>query len=449
MTDSGAAKIHPKAGPPWSGNTPDAQDKIGFWAVTAIGVGGMVGGGIFAVLGLAVALAGGGTPVAFLLAGLVALVTAYSYARLSVSFPSQGGTVIFLDRAFGGNLFTGSLNTLLWLSYVVMLALYAFAFGSYGATFLPSAWQGWGRHVLICLAIVVPTALNLMSADVIGKAETYVVGIKIALLVFFVVVGVFGVEPQRLAPATWSPPLHLLAGGMIIFVAYEGFELIANTAQDVRDYRRVLPRAYYASVGFVILLYVLVSMVTVGTLPLGEIARAKDYALAAAAKPFLGAAGFRLIAVAALLSTLSAINATLYGSARLAFTIAKEGELPAFLEKKVWNQHIEGLFITAALALMLANYSGLSAISTLGSAGFLMVFAGVNAANWALHQKTGSRRWLCVLGVAACLAALGALLWQSAGEDPGSLWVLAGLVGCALGIEGGYRLFRRGGLRLR
>jgi len=438
----------PKNSLPWSGNTPDDQGKIGFWAATAIGVGGMVGGGIFAVLGLAVSLAGGGTPVAFLLAGLVALVTAYSYARLSVSFPSQGGTVIFLDRAFGGNLFTGSLNTLLWLSYVVMLALYAFAFGSYGATFLPPAWQGWGRHLLICLAILVPTALNLMSADVIGKAETYVVGIKIALLVFFVAVGLFGVQPQRLAPATWSPPLHLLAGGMIIFVAYEGFELIANTAQDVRDYRRVLPRAYYASVGFVILLYVLVSAVTVGTLPLAEISRAQDYALAAAAKPFLGSAGFRLIAVAALLSTFSAINATLYGSARLAFTIAKEGELPAFLEKKVWNQHIEGLFITAAAALVLANASGLSAISTLGSAGFLMTFAGVNAANWVLCDKTGSRRWLCVVGVVACLAALAALLWQSAAQDPGSLWVLVGLVGSALGVEGGYRFFRRGRLRL-
>jgi amino acid transporter len=298
------------------------------------------------------------------------------------------------------------------------------------------------------LAIIVPTALNLFSADIIGKAETYLVAIKITLLAFFAAVGVFGIQPQRLAVAAWSPPLHLLAGGMIIFVAYEGFELIANTAQDVRDYRRVLPRAYYASVGFVILLYILVSAVTVGGLPLAEIAKAKDYALAAAAKPFLGAAGFRLIAAAALLSTMSAINATLYGSARLAFTIAKEGELPAFLEKKVWNKHIEGLLITSVLALFLANSSGLSAISTLGSAGFLMVFAAVNAANWALHDQTGGRRWISGLGAAACLGALGALLWQSAGQDPGSLWILAALVGCALGVEGGYRLFRRGGLRL-
>ncbi len=290
----------------------------------------MVGGGIFAVLGLAVALAGGGTPLAFVLGGLIALVTTYSYARLSVTFPSQGGTVKFIDQAFGGNFFTGSLNTLLWLSYVVMLALYAFAFGGYGATFLPDGWQGWGKPAVIALAILLPAALNLLSADIVGKAETYVVITKVALLTLFVGIGSIGIDTRRLAPDTWASPVQLLAGGMIIFVAYEGFELIANTAQDVRDYKRVLPRAYFAAVGFVIVLYFLVSLVTVGNLSLDQIAKAKDYALAAAARPFLGDFGFRLIAVTALLSTFSAINATLYGSARLSFTIAKEGELPAF-----------------------------------------------------------------------------------------------------------------------
>lgn len=100
-----------------------------FWEVVALGVGGMVGGGIFAVLGLAVQLAHGGTPVAFAVAGGVALVTAYSYARLSVTFPSQGGTVTFIDRAIGVDLLAGSLNMLLWFSYIVMLALYSSALG--------------------------------------------------------------------------------------------------------------------------------------------------------------------------------------------------------------------------------------------------------------------------------------------------------------------------------
>lgn len=216
---------------------------LGFWEVTAIGVGGMVGGGIFAVLGLAVELAHGGTPLAFAVAGLVAILTAYAYAKLSVAFPSQGGTVSFLDRAFGSGMFTGGLNVLLWLSYIVMLSLYSYAFGSYGATFLPSAWQALGAHVLISLSIVGISGLNLLSSKIIGEAENWIVGLKLLILLLFVGAGLLGVDATRLAPGEWSPMLQLVAGGMIIFLAYEGFELIANTAQDVKRPQTNLPRA--------------------------------------------------------------------------------------------------------------------------------------------------------------------------------------------------------------
>ena len=324
---------------------------LGFWEASAIGVGGMVGGGIFAVLGLAVQLAGGGVPLAFALAGAVALLTSYSYAKLSVTFPSEGGTVHFLVKAFGPGVFSGGLNILLWLSYVVMLALYASAFGSYGASFFSGAAQTTVKHVLITAVVIVVTGLNLMAAEVIGKAEDWIVGIKLAILLLFVGVGVWSIEGHRLAVSTWSPALQLLSGGMIIFVAYEGFELIANTAKDVRDPARTLPRAFYASVSFVVALYVTIAIVTVGNLSLSAIVGARDYALAEAARPFLGEAGFVLIAVAALLSTTSAINATLYGAGRLAYAIARDGQLPRELERKIWRRPIEGLLITSALTV--------------------------------------------------------------------------------------------------
>ena len=108
---------------------------IGFWSAFSIGIGGMIGGGIFAVLGLSVTLSHGGTPIAFAIAGLIALVTSYSYSKLSVTFPSSGGTVEFLNQGIGTGVLTGGLNILLWISYVVMLSLYSHAFGSYGATF--------------------------------------------------------------------------------------------------------------------------------------------------------------------------------------------------------------------------------------------------------------------------------------------------------------------------
>jgi hypothetical protein len=242
--------------------------------------------------------------------------------------------------------------------------------------------------------------------------------------------------------------LQVLGGGMIIFVAYEGFELIANAAGDVRDPARALPRAFFISVAGVIVLYVLVSTVTVGNLSLSRIAAARDFALAEAAQPFLGHAGFTLIAIAAMLSTTSAINATLYGASRLSFSIAKAGELPAVLERKIWNKPLEGLLITAGLALALANLADLSSISTIGSVGFLLIFGAVNAANFALAGKTGARRWLAALGFIGCLAAALVLLWETAAESPSTLWVVAVMIGLSVAIEGVYRLTRGGSLHL-
>jgi amino acid transporter len=413
--------------------------KVGYWEVTAIGIGGMVGGGIFAVLGLSVDLTRGGAPIAFLLAGIVALVTSYSYARLSVTYPSQGGTVAFLDRAFGPGLLTGSANILLWISYIVMLSLYAYAFGSYGASLLPSSAQTLWKHVLISGSVIGITGLNLLSAKLIGEAEDWIVLIKLVILVFFIAAGIWGINGARLAPSAWPSPLHVAAGGMIIFLAYEGFELIANSAQDVRTPAKTLPRAFYSSVGFVIVLYVLIAIVTVGTLPVTKIVDAKDYALAEAARPFLGRTGFLLIAVAAMLSTASAINATLYGTARLSYILAKDRELPLVLERKVWNKPIEGLFITSGVTLIIANVVDLASISTIGSVGFLLIFAAVNGANAVLADETQSRRWLSLVGVGLCLSALASLLWQTATRSPSKLWIPFVMIGVAFLIEAVFR----------
>ena len=419
------------------------DEKLGYWSVLAIGIGGMVGGGIFAVLGLAVQLAHGATPIAFAIAGVVALLTTYSYAKLSVAFPSQGGTVTFIDRAFGSGLFAGSLNILLWLSYVIMLSLYAYAFGSYAATFVEPDWQAPGKHLFISLGVVGITALNLLGAAVIGRAETWIVAFKVGILLVFIGVGLWGIEPQRLQPAAWASPVAVVAGGFIIFLAYEGFELIANAAQDTRDPGKTLPRAYYSAVLFVIALYVLVAVVTVGNLPVASIVDAKDYALAAAAEPFLGNAGFSLIAIAALLSTASAINATLYGAARLSYIIAQEGELPEVLEEKVWRKPIVGLLITTGFTLVAANSLDLNSIATIGSSGFLLIFTAVNIANARLAGHTGSLRWLSWLGALACLIALIALLWQTEMQTPLKILILVAMLGASTGIEGVYRVLRR------
>ncbi len=419
-----------------------ADDKIGYFSVVAIGIGGMVGGGIFAVLGLAVKLAHGGTPVAFLLAGIVALITSYSYTKLSIAYPSQGGTVEFLNQAFGGDLFTGGMNVLLLMSYIVMLSLYSYAFGSYGASLFPGAHEFW-KHFLISGSIILFTVLNVTGSKLVGESEEYIVALKLLILLIFVGIGFSSIDTQRIQPGEWSNSLELIAGGMIIFLAYEGFELIANTAGNVKNAKKTLPRAYYSSVIFVIFLYMLVALVTVGNLPIAKIIDAKDYALAEAAKPFMGSFGFTLIAIAALLSTGSAINATLYGAAKISYVIAKEGELPAGLEKKIWNKPIEGLLVTSALTLLVANLFDLSGISTMGSAGFLLIFASVNAANIKLSKKTKSIKWISGTGIILCLTALILMIIQTLKTSPGDIWVLVVMFGLAFLVEGTYRGFRK------
>ena len=422
--------------------------KIGYWEVTAIGVGGMVGGGIFAVLGLSVDLTHGGAPMAFLLAGVVALVTSYSYARLTVKYPSQGGTVAFLDRAFGPGLLTGSANILLLISYIIMLSLYSYAFGSYGASLFPSSSQELWKHILISGSIITITGLNLLSARLIGEVEEWVVLVKLIILVLFIAAGIWGIDSARLAPQAWSSPLNVVAGGMIIFLAYEGFELIANSAQDVRTPQKTLPRAFYSAVGFVTVLYVLIAIVTVGTLPVAGIVDAKDYALAEAARPFLGQTGFLLIAIAAMLSTASAINATVYGAARLSYIIAKDGELPEILERKIWNEPIGGLLITSGVTLLIANLVDLSSISTMGSAGFLLIFAAVNAANARLSEETQSKRWLSLIGAGLCLGALAILLVETAQRSLAQLWIPIVMMGLAFVIEVSFRIMTDRTIRL-
>ncbi len=429
----------------------DTDGGVGFWEVVAIGVGGMVGGGIFAVLGLAVKLAHGGTPVAFGLAGIVALLTTYSYSKLSVRYPSQGGTVEFINQAFGRGMTTGSLNVLLWLSYVVMLSLYSFAFGSYASSSFSGSIGLFGatvgmqilmKHVFISAVIVAFTVLNVIGSKAVGDAEEWIVGIKIAILVFFSIAGIWSIDITRVEPSAWVPAVPLIAGGMIIFVAYEGFELIANTAQDVHDREKTLPKAYFTAVGFVVVLYIVIALITVGNLPVDKIVASKDYALAVVAKPFLGKFGFILITIAALLATASAVNATLYGASRVSYIIAQDGELPAFLEKKMWHRkNVEGLFITAGVTLLVANVFPLHSISTMGSAGFLILFAFVNLANVILSKKTSSHAWLSVIGFLVSSFALLALIWQTLEKHPYNILVLVIMVGISVVIEGVYRFF--------
>lgn len=413
----------------------DAERSVGLVGATAIGIGGMVGGGIFAVLGVAAQQAGGATPISFAIAGAVAALTAASYAHLSVRYQDAGGTVTFIDRTFRVNELTGSLNIILWAGYIVTTALYVAAFANYAATLLPGGTDPGPLLLrgLIVVGLLIPWGINLTSAGLVSKSETIVVGIKMAMLLIVIAAGTPTVGSQRLAPNDWPSPVGIVGAGMLIFVAYEGFELIANSSADVKHPKRTLPRAFGLSVGLVIVLYVVIAVVVVGSLSPDEIVKASDFALAEAASASLGQAGFVLVAVSAVLATFSAINATLYGAARLSYTLATEGELPAELETRTWNQPV-GLHITTAIALLLAIALPVSSISALASAIFLAVFAVVNAAAFRATSST-VMRVVAAVGVLGCVASLLVVVEQSITDDPVAMIVLTALVTVVLAAE--------------
>ena len=418
------------------------EPKLGTFSTLSIGIGGMVGGGIFAVTGLTIEVTKGAAPIAFLIAGIVALLTSYSYLKLTLRFPGEGGTVEFLNRAFGGGIVTGAANILLLLSYVVLLAVYAYAFASYGASFFPAQESGFWHHVLISAVIVGLVIVNVFGANLVVRSENFFNAVKMLLLVAFVVAGLLTpIEWTRFDPENYVTPLGLVAGAMLIFLNYEGFELIANASKDVADPKRSLPIAYLGGVLIVIAIYVLIVMVVVGHLSFTEVAKASDTALSVAAQDIMGRTGYIVIAIAALMATSSAINATFYSTGRLAYIVAKTGQLPKELERSLRGQHFEGTLITAALALVIANLVPLEAIATMGSAGFLLLFMAVNIANVRLARDTGSRIWIS--GLAALSTAIALIvLCVEVDENPATrnhLWILVGMILVSLGIEFAYR----------
>jgi len=411
-----------------------APKGLGLAALVSIGIGGMVGGGIFSVLGLTVQIAGAGAYLSFVVGGIVAALTGWSYSLLSVRIRSRGGTAVFLDRAFGTGV-AGPLNVLLWLSYFVMLGLYAVAFGAYLAALLGLGGSGAWQRLLASAVVVCFAGLNLAGAQVVGRAESVLVYFKLAVLVAFCAGGLAFVSASRVSPAAFPPAGAIVYAGALIFLGYEGFELIANASEDARDPGRTLPRAYLIAIGGVIALYVLVAFVAVGNLSTHAIAAESDYALAAAARPFFGQAGFTLIAVAAVVSTSSAINATLYGAAKFTYLMGRDGELPARFGRPVWNRPIGGLLATTAGTLVIVNTVNIEGISLMGSAGFLIIFAAVNLAAARLAAASTRARIASLAGAVACVACLAALLAYAAAHIPVQLAVLGGLIAAAIAVE--------------
>lgn len=384
---------------------------MGLYAATSIGVGGMIGAGIFSIFGTAVKISGNAIYISFIIAGLVALLNAYSYAKLGVRYQSAGGPIEFILKGFGDGVLSGGLNLLLWISYIFALALYSKGFASYAVTFLPPGSAQLWEKVFASAIILIFTAINFIGAKAVGKSELFIVSIKFVILLLFAAAGIAYMDTGNLSISTWPDSKNIFFGAGVVFLAYQGFGLITNAAEDINNPETTLPRAIYLSIVLVIIIYISVSFAVIGNLSTFEIEKSKDYALAAAAKPFLGAIGFKIMALAALISTSSAINASLYGGANISYLLAKEGRLPFLFERKIWKRGTEGLFITSGLVILLANFLPMDGIGMLASTSLLIIYVAVNTSHLRLLKETGAKCWIIRASLLSSLIFFGALIY--------------------------------------
>ncbi len=383
-------------------------------------VGGMIGGGIFSVLGVTIQLAGHLAFACFVLAGAIALVTAHSYAGLARRSGRSGGPYAYLREA--GHPGAAALTSwYLVLGYVLALAVYAFTFGHYLARAV-----GGGDLAARAVSVAVLGLFLLVNVRGVGASritEDSVVLTKIVVLAGIAAIGLAAWSPGRLSPLADDGYLGVLVGAASIFIAYEGFELLSYDYEAIERPRTTLPRALYISVLVVIAVYVVVTLGSQMLVPDHLIVAEREVAFAAVGQAALGEPGRWIATGAAVLATSSAINATLFSTARLVRDLSVARELPSFLGREPAGVPANAMWLLASLGAVFAMLPGITALLAFGSVTFLGVFGLVNY----LHARTTSsprERLLGAVGATTCALSTAFLLVQLAVHEPGTLMVV-------------------------
>ena len=409
------------------GSPPTATAKLpelGLPELIAIGVGGMIGGGIFSILGLAVDVSGHAAPLAFLIGSVIAVIAGYSYVCLALTYRSDGASFTYLEFAFPQKLWiSGTVGWTVVIGYIGTLALYAFTFGAYATHLLGIEAHSWARPLCSTTSLLLFLGVNLIGTSATGKAEDFAVYIKIILLTVLAVVGLYSAETARMQPLFEHGVSSVFLGGALIFVAFEGFQLITNAVCETRNPTRNIPRAIYGSIAITALIYVAIAIVAVGNLDVDAIHAAKEYALAAVAAPVMGKLGVVLVDLAAILATSSAINATIFGASRLAFEMSKDGLAPKVFSFRTRNGvPAKSAVVITALAIGLASFGQLELIASFSSLTFLLVSIAVCAANLKLHESTKAARFPVILGILLMSTTVLLLLYYLAQNSVGALY---------------------------
>lgn len=313
---------------------------LGLLDATMVGIGAMIGAGIFVLTGLAAKTAGPAAVVVFGLNGGVTLFTALSYAELASAIPRNGGGYAYVRETFSGAV-SFVMGWTRWFTYMAAGGLYALGFSKNFVEFVHLYAPNVPNLPIVYAVLIVAffVALNALSTAASGGAETAITIIKIAILALFIGYGVWAVdlaEFDPFVPANKSIPQAVLPAMGLTFIAFQGYDLIATVTEEVENPQKNIPRAIFLSLGVTVVIYLLVVFVAIGTLGAVDLGKAGETAVAEAASGFMPSfpligTGAAVIIFGAVFSTVSALNAVIIGSSRVAFAMAREQQLPSRL----------------------------------------------------------------------------------------------------------------------
>jgi amino acid transporter len=384
-----------------------ANKNLGFKELLAIAVGGMVGGGIFTILGISVSLVGTLAPFAIVLGGIIAWFAAYSYVKLGVYYKDEGATYAFFKRTYPSSHVAASfIGWYTIFGYISTLALYAYTFSSYAISGFDFAHNEVIRKILAITIIALFALINFWSVKGMGKIEDIMVYSKLAILVLISILLIVFAKVDFHTFSTiiqndlhTTPLLSILIVSSITFVAYEGFQLVINAVNEMETPDINIPKAIYSAIILVALLYFIIAVGAVLAIPTHALINNQESALATGLGDIMGPIGQNIVIVGAILATSSAINGTLFGSSRQMASIADDGYLPtplSFRKRKIPQMAIGAMALIASL--MIAT-GGLRLILEFGSITFLLVSLLMSIANFKIRKQTNSSLFITVIAI--------------------------------------------------
>lgn len=421
--------------------------ELGLPELIAIALGGMVGGGIFSILGISVEHIGNATPVAILVGGVLALFAAYSYVKLALLYKDEGATYSFFKKTFPHSYFASSaIGWLIIFGYISTLALYAFTFSTYFCSVMPFGKWPWMDKIVAGLVIIGFATINLISVKGMGKVEDWMVYTKLVLLLF-----ISGLLAGKGHTSNFTPVFEhgtSLVGIVIVssitFVAFEGFQLVINAYDEMENPQVNIPRAIYSAIAIATFLYVVLAIGALATIPKADIIRDKEYALAAGAEHILGKLGTFVVIAGALLATSSAISGTLFGASRQMAVIAHDGYFPAKLSNRI-KVHIPNyaIIIMSVFAIVLIVSGGLQIILEFGSITFIIVSFLMAYANFLKRHETNTPAIIAIIAMVGLFIGGVLIFYYEATESPRQLIYILGLYIILIAGALGYALKER------